>query len=59
MKLCSFPGCKVEYWRDVLDRGFNSMRRGWCNADGIPVARDERDARLALASAELVCKAFH
>lgn len=49
---CKVTDCKVEYWRDVVKRGYR-------NADGHQVARDEKDARLALSSAELVCKVFH
>lgn len=49
---CTDPGCRVGYWRDVVSRGYR-------NADGHQVARDDKDARLALSSAELVCKVFH
>jgi hypothetical protein len=49
---CSVAGCRVAYWRDVVKRGCR-------NADGHQVARDDKDAQLALSSAELVCKVYH
>lgn len=48
VEVCTHPNCKVAFWADIVER------RAWKDR-----ARSLEDARMALSSAELMCRVYH